>query len=292
VALNPEKKNPTDFALWKFSPKDHQRDMEWPSPWGVGFPSWHIECSTMIKKFLGETIDIHAGGIDHIAIHHTNEIAISEATTGKALAKYWLHSNFVMVDNQKISKSIGNTITLEDIEAKGFSLEAFRLWALQSHYRNEAQFSWPILQAAQNRLDSYQAMADLIWQPVKTDSLNKIVFSDSKILSSLQSDLNSPQALSIIDDKAAILSTKLLPATDINNFRHMLSSIDKLFGLKLADRPDISDAQKTMIASRETARRDKDFVKSDNLRKKLQEQSILVRDTPQGPIWSRLGNQA
>jgi cysteinyl-tRNA synthetase len=122
--------------------------------------------------------------------------------------------------------------------------------------------------------------------------LNKIVFSDSKILSSLQSDLNSPQALSIIDDKAAILSTKLLPATDINNFRHMLSSIDKLFGLKLADRPDISDAQKTMIASRETARRDKDFVKSDNLRKKLQEQSILVRDTPQGPIWSRLGNQA
>ena len=116
VEINPEKKRPSDFALWKFSPTDHQRDMEWDSPWGRGFPGWHIECSAIAMKLLGETIDIHCGGIDHIPVHHTNEIAQSQSASGKPLARHWMHSNHIMVNDQKISKSLGNSITLTDIE--------------------------------------------------------------------------------------------------------------------------------------------------------------------------------
>ena len=122
IALNAQKKNPTDFALWKFSPNGKKRDMEWDSPWGKGFPGWHLECSTLIKEYLGVTIDIHGGGIDHIPIHHTNEIAQSQAANNAPLANYWLHSNFVKVNGQKMSKSLGNLVTLEDVEAKGFDL--------------------------------------------------------------------------------------------------------------------------------------------------------------------------
>ncbi|HET8709204.1 MAG TPA: cysteine--tRNA ligase, partial [Candidatus Saccharimonadales bacterium] len=164
VEYNAEKRNPTDFALWKFSPKDHKRDMEWDSPWGVGFPGWHLECSAMSKKYLGATIDIHSGGIDHIPVHHTNEIAQSEAATGQPLAHYWLHTNHITIEGEKISKSLGNGITLEDIEARGFSLEAFRLHVLESHYRSQSKFSWESLEAAANRLQAYEAMADRQWQ--------------------------------------------------------------------------------------------------------------------------------
>lgn len=141
VKVNPEKRNSTDFALWKFSPKDHKRDMEWDSPWGKGFPGWHLECSAMSMKYLGETIDIHTGGIDHVPIHHTNEVAQSEAITGKPLANIWLHGNHIMVNGEKISKSLGNSIRLQDIQAKGFSPIVLRLHVLESHYRSQSKFS-------------------------------------------------------------------------------------------------------------------------------------------------------
>ena len=165
VEYNQQKHSPTDFALWKFSPTDHQRDMEWDSPWGKGFPGWHLECSALVLKYLGKAIDIHAGGIDHLTVHHPNEIAQSESLNGEPFAKYWLHSNFIQVDGQKMSKSLGNLITLEDIEAKGYSLEAFRLLVLESHYRSEAQFTWDTIAAAQNRLNTYRAMSQLRFQP-------------------------------------------------------------------------------------------------------------------------------
>src|SRR5581483_5008102 len=137
-----------DFALWKFSPKDRQRDMEWDSPWGKGFPGWHLECSAMVKKYLGDTIDIHAGGIDHIPVHHTNEIAQSEAVTGKRFALMWMHTNHILVDGDKIAKSLGNGITLEDIEKQGIELDALRFLVLQSHYRSQSKFDWETLRAA------------------------------------------------------------------------------------------------------------------------------------------------
>ena len=171
IEFNPEKRNATDFALWKLSPNGIKRDMEWDSPWGVGFPGWHIECSAMSVKYLGQTVDIHSGGIDHIPVHHTNEIAQSESATGQPFANLWMHTNHIMVNDEKISKSLGNSVTLEDIEAKGYSLEAFRLHVLESHYRSQSKFSWDSLEAAQNRLRAYNAFADLVWQlPSETDS--------------------------------------------------------------------------------------------------------------------------
>ncbi|HET7529263.1 MAG TPA: cysteine--tRNA ligase, partial [Candidatus Saccharimonadales bacterium] len=148
VEPNPEKRNPSDFALWKFSPKDRQRDMEWDSPWGKGFPGWHIECSAMVKNYFGDTVDIHSGGIDHVPVHHTNEIAQSQALTGKPLANYWMHTNHILIDDKKIAKSEGNGLTLEELEEKGYGLDVLRLLVLQSHYRTQSKFSWEELDAA------------------------------------------------------------------------------------------------------------------------------------------------
>lgn len=287
VEPNPEKRNPTDFALWKFSPTDKKRDMEWDSPWGKGFPGWHLECSTLSLKFLGESIDIHGGGIDHIAVHHTNEIAQSESLTGKPMAKYWMHTNFVQVSGQKMSKSLGNFITLEDIEAKGFSLEAFRLFVYESHYRSEAQFNWAAMQAAQNRLNNYYAAAVLIWQTKDLPSLDKESYDITPILKALQNDLNSAKALSILSSKFDVFSDKLLPDCDKDIFKQMLEKIDALFGFELAKIADITPEQKALIAERETARAAKDWAKSDEIRDSLKEQGITLRDTSQGPIWQR-----
>ena len=212
-------------------------------------------------------------------------------TTGKPLANFWLHSNFVLVDGKKISKSLGNIITLEEIEKLGLDLEAFRLWALESHYRSEAHFSWPIMQAAQNRLNSFRAMADLQWQALKTTGHQQpSFFKDKALLESLQDDLNSPLALSIIDNKADILANNLLNSDELADFKDFLLLIDSLFGFTLAKRLDICDKHKTMIKSREDARKANDFNKSDEIRRQLNEEGLLVRDMAHGPIWSSLAS--
>ena len=152
--MNEEKKHPTDFALWKFSPTDQQRQMEWKSPWGVGFPGWAIECSAMSVKYLGQPFDIHCGGVDHIAVHHENEIAQSEAAYDKPLANYWLHNEFLTVDGRRMGKSEGNAYTLDDVVAKGFDPLALRYFYLTAHYRTKLNFTWEALSAAQNALGS------------------------------------------------------------------------------------------------------------------------------------------
>jgi cysteinyl-tRNA synthetase len=148
-----EKKNATDFALWKFSPQGSQRQMEWESPWGKGFPGWHLECSAMSVKYLGQPFDIHCGGIDHIPVHHTNEIAQSEAAYDKPLANYWMHGEFIVINNDKMAKSTGNFITLETIKEKGFSPLTYRYLLLQTHYRKQLNFTWESLEGAQNGLN-------------------------------------------------------------------------------------------------------------------------------------------
>ncbi len=285
VEANPEKRNPTDFALWKLTPSGQKRDMEWDSPWGRGFPGWHLECSAMSMKYLGETIDIHGGGIDHIPVHHTNEIAQSEAGTGKPFAHYWMHANFITVNAQKISKSLGNGITLEDIQAKGFDLLAVRVLVLESHYRTQSVFSWDTLEAAQNRLNSLRAMADLKWQAIKSESW--LDFDNSVIETSLQSDLNTPQALAYLSECTDVISNKLLSIKDKIAFENFLIKTDALLGLELAKREDIDSLAKQLIAERETARQAKDWTKSDSLRDQLAKKGIIVRDTDAGPIWSR-----
>jgi cysteinyl-tRNA synthetase len=288
VSFNEQKKNPSDFALWKFSPKDHQRDMEWDSPWGKGFPGWHIECSAMSMKYLGPTLDIHTGGIDHVPVHHTNEIAQSEAATGKRYANYWMHSNHVMVEGEKISKSLGNGIRLQEVIDRGISPEAFRLHVLESHYRNQSRFSWESLEAAQNRLHDYKALAALRWQARDTINdwatfgLQDVVDELKEILSD---DLNTPQALAFLSNVSTQLQTVLIEKDMAKHFEIMLQGIDDLLGLKLSEVSDISEEQKRMISERETARQNKDWVKSDELRDKLIEQNVGLRDTTQGVIW-------
>jgi cysteinyl-tRNA synthetase len=264
------KKNPTDFAVWKLSDPAEKRDMEWDSPWGKGFPGWHLECSVMAKELLGETIDIHTGGIDHIPIHHTNEIAQSESVTGKTLANIWMHANHIKVDGTKMSKSLGNIYTLHDIEEKGYDVRAFKLLVLSKHYRTEGNFTWEILEAAQNRLNNWRAASDLRWQqPESTNKLDLIGF--------LQNDLDTPGAVAAIDE---YLETAEIPNTE------SLENIRDLLGIDLLG-DDISGEQKELVKKREEARSSQDWKQSDEIRDQLQAQGITVRDTENGTIWSR-----
>jgi len=292
VQFNREKRNIGDFALWKFSPTDHKRDMEWDSPWGKGFPGWHIECSAMSMKYLGETLDIHAGGIDHVPVHHTNEIAQSEAATGKQFAHHWMHSNHITIEGEKISKSLGNGLTLEDIETKGFDSEVLRLHVLESHYRSQSKFSWESLEAAQNRLRDIRAWADLRHQPsadTMPDELDQLFKSTREdMLAALQNDLNTPIALASLNNIMNYMSNIPIPGVEGKYTDGTLAFIEGLLGLKLANRPDITDEQKTVLHAREQARTGKDWPKSDELRDTLIEQGIGLRDTPHGAVWYRL----
>ena len=277
VEQNPEKRHPSDFALWKFSPSDKSRDMEWDSPWGKGFPGWHIECSAMCLNYLGETVDIHCGGIDHIPIHHTNEIAQSQAVTGKPLAHIWLHTNHILIDDLKISKSLGNGITLEDIEKAGFSLDAFRLLVIESHYRSQSKFSWDSLQAASNRLLRFKNFAVRRYQA--TDGLTE---TPPKLIEAMQNDLDTPSALATLEDYLDRNEHRNLSAASITD---TINLIDKLFGLDLTSTPDISERAKSLIKARMDARQNQDWPKADNLRESLARDNIAVRDEPQGSVW-------
>ncbi len=244
----------------------------------------------MSMKYLGETIDIHAGGIDHVPVHHTNEIAQSEAATGKPFAKHWMHSNHITIEGEKVSKSLGNGITLEDIEAKGINLEAFRLHVLESHYRSQSKFSWESLQAAQNRLKRFRNFAAMRHQ-LNSDYSGSvdpglITFQD-KLHELLNNDLDTPQALAALEAFMDSIEKNEVSASR-GLFESFLQTIDASLGLKLLETTDIEEDQKQLVSEREQARQDKDWAKSDELRNKLAEQGIGLRDTEHGAIWYRL----
>lgn len=310
VAFNTQKRNVSDFALWKFSPKDAKRDMEWDSPWGKGFPGWHIECSAMSMKYLGETLDVHAGGIDHIQVHHTNEIAQSEAATGKRFANYWMHSNHVMVNGEKISKSLGNGIRLQEIAGKGISMSAVRLHILESHYRSQSKFSWESLEAAQNRLEHWQAIADLRWQvmqapdfisedewPKSQEAFDELeaehphTIESARLLkevqAALQDDLDTPKTFSLIDEFLNLIEHDGMTAFLMPSFTKLLQFIQRTLGIDLFSE-DINDSQKKLLGEREEARKSKDWTKSDDLRNKLEVEGIALNDTPRGATWRHI----
>ncbi|HSW89260.1 MAG TPA: cysteine--tRNA ligase, partial [Patescibacteria group bacterium] len=233
------KKNVTDFALWKFSPAGERRQMEWESPWGKGFPGWHIECSAMSMKYLGEQFDIHTGGIDHIPIHHTNEIAQAEAATGKhPFVKYWVHHNFLRVDGEKMSKSLNNFYTVDDIIAKGYKPQALRLLFLGSHYRSELNFTWDALEAAQK---SYDKLVAILCQckneadrtVLSDDKLTKINDLRTRFFSLLEDDLHTPEAMSVLWE--AVKSN--VPGHDKYD---LLVEFDTVLGLGLATSCEIA----------------------------------------------------
>jgi len=284
VEFNPQKRNASDFALWKFSPKDEKRDMEWDSPWGKGFPGWHIECSAMGRKYLGDTMSIHAGGIDHIPVHHTNEIAQSETVTGKPLAHTWVHSNFILVDGKKMSKSLGNFYTLEDIQSKGYSITEFRLAVIASQYQSEAEFSWETMHAARVRLQRFKEASDLRYQPTSTKKVH--TFDTRAVVDALANNLNTPEALSLVDAQLQQYLEEGVTKDQIDDLTSYLRVIDAVFGLGLLDSKDISQQDKDILAKRLLARTDKQWQESDALRDELATNNIKVRDTSIGQIWS------
>ena len=284
------KKNPTDFALWKFSPHGEKRDMEWDSPWGVGFPGWHLECSVMARVLLGDTIDIHTGGIDHIPVHHTNEIAQTESVTGTTFAHMWVHANHMKVDGTKMSKSLGNIYTLGDLQEKGFDLIAFKLFIYSKHYRSEGNFTFENLTAAQNRLKHWRNVAALRHQThddiQKSNEMDPSPAAIGAIREALSEDLNTPEALRIIDETFSYIESRSLDKVNRHTLVELFESIDEMLGLQLLQStPDISDEQKATILERERAREAKDWSKSDTLRETLKADAIVVRDTQSGTIW-------
>lgn len=282
------KKNITDFAVWKFSPTNQTRDMEWDSPWGKGFPGWHLECSVIAQETLGDSIDIHTGGVDHVPVHHTNEIAQTEAVTGTQFSKFWVHNNHLKVDGGKMAKSLGNIYTLSDITSRGYSIDAFKLFVLSKHYRSEGNFTWDNMDMAQKRLDSLERMADLQFQAKPVDNWVQDDKTIVQIADALQNDLNTSVATTAMLRFASQAEDNLVSDHDQANFVDHLQFFDKIFGLHLLARTDISNEQRQMIADREAARQSKDFSLSDNIRDNLLEQGITVRDTPHGAIWFRV----
>lgn len=301
VTRNPEKRNSSDFALWKFSPAGKKRDMEWPTPADLtdnsespmGFPGWHLECSAMAMNLLGETIDIHTGGIDHIPVHHSNEIAQSEAASGVRFSNFWLHNNHLKVDGGKISKSLGNGYSLEQIAERGFNPMDFKLFVLQSHYSAEGNFSFENLEAAQNRLRAWRDIASLRHQihntlDIASDDTAAPYVSRKALLDALNDDLNSPKALAIIDQAFDGLPQQNIDKISRPALVDLLEDIDSLLGLNLVEStPDISDDAKKLIIERERVRENKDWARSDELRDKLaSEFDINVRDTLNGTVWT------
>ncbi|HEY8999131.1 MAG TPA: cysteine--tRNA ligase [Candidatus Saccharimonadales bacterium] len=302
VAFNAQKHNSSDFALWKFSPKGQKRDMEWDSPWGKGFPGWHIECSAMSKKYLGDTLDIHAGGIDHLPVHHTNEIAQSEAATGKRFANYWMHTNHVLIDGDKISKSLGNGITLEDIEKQGYSLEVLRVLVLQSHYRTQSKLNDASLLSAYARLTDLQKFAQLCFQPNVVNekygrfSVEDVEYARQDLLNAMNDDLATPKVMSMLSEyDRNIRRDWLKDQAAFKALRELIEFVDDLLGLSLTNQSDLTKEQRELIQKedmlwRKAKNGEASFADVDEIKKKLMSHHIVVSNfNDSKPLWLRTG---
>lgn len=292
IEFSGEKKSKTDFALWKFSPKGEQRQMEWESPWGKGFPGWHIECSAMSRKFLGDTFDIHCGGIDHVPIHHTNEIAQSESCTGKPMANYWMHGAFLEEESGKMSKSKGEFLRVKTLVDKGYSPLDYRFLCLGTHYRKRLLFSWDILDQAKT---TYGRLKQNILR-LKTES---VALSDQSASGGVEAqsdtaqkhttdftdavndDLNMPQALAVV--WGVVRDESLTPAAKLA----LLYDFDKVLGLDLenAQEEKTADAPAEimeLVNQRIAAKKAKDFKLADELRDKVKSMGWEIVDKKDG----------
>ncbi len=274
VVIDPDKKHPADFSLWfKRVGKFADHTMFWPSPWGDGFPGWHIECSAMSMKYLGETIDIHTGGIDHIPVHHENEIAQSECATGHEFVKYWVHHDFLTVNGTKMSKSLQNFYTVDDIVAHNIHPSAVRLLCMQTSYRKPLNFTWDSLDIANQQLRKLRRFAS------RQGAIGKIhPLYTGKFIEALEDDLNTSIALSVLWE---LYNDTTLVDTDK---WATLIHFDIVLGLDLEQVPTfiISKEAQLLVDQRNTARARKDFALSDELRKNLEVLGYEVLDTPDG----------
>ncbi|MCX6751113.1 MAG: cysteine--tRNA ligase [Candidatus Pacearchaeota archaeon] len=266
-----EKRNKTDFALWKFSEEPGKRQQEWDSPWEIGFPGWHIECSAMSMKYLGETFDIHTGGVDHIPIHHTNEIAQRESATGKKVVNYWMHENFLTFKGEKVSKSKGGLFTIAELEEHGFKPLAYRYFILTGSYRQPIDFSLDILKNSEN---SYERLKN-ICETIKNDKkINKSCLEEFK--KEMDDDLNTPKALQVL--------WKLIRDEKAEGKFQTIKKMDEVFGLKLLEKEkiEIPGEVKRLAEEREKARKEKNWKKADEMRNKINKLGFAVNDTPDG----------
>lgn len=271
VEINPEKKHPNDFALWKFSPKDSMRWQEWDSPWGLGFPGWHIECSAMAIKELGESIDIHLGGEDLRMIHHQNEIAQSECATGKKFATYWLHGAFLTVDGGRMGKSMGNAYTLLDVEQRGYDAMSLRYFYMSAHYRTPLNFTWEALQGANSAL---KKMYDLISGYHVSDEAEIDADYFEKFKHALHDDLNMPKAFSVIWEllKSETVSEEVKVVT--------MLKFDEVLGLKLENFVgfEIPDKVVQLAKTRDAYRKACIWDKADAVRHEIEALGFVVED--------------
>ena len=269
VEVNEEKKHPTDFALWKFSPKGVKRQMEWESPWGVGFPGWHIECTAMSTKYLGEKFDIHTGGEDHIPVHHTNEMAQAEGAFGHDLVRYWIHNAFITFKGNKISKSSGGLWTIADLKKMGFEPLAFRYMVLSSHYRKGMEFSIESLKSAQTallKLRKYRV------EDGKDYEVNQAFRQE--FISKISDDLAMPEALAVV---WKLMKSDLI----VGEKWATLLDMDKVLGLRLGEtvfEEKIPEEIAQLAQQRQQARENKNWAESDRLRELIKSQGYLVED--------------
>ena len=280
VEKNPEKRNLTDFALWKFSPADVRRQMEWESPWGVGFPGWHIECSAMSMKYLGDQLDIHCGGTDHIDVHHTNEIAQSEAATGKNFFNCWMHGAFLIIaGGKKMAKSDGNFLTLENaFLKKEINPLVYRFATFQTHYRKPMEYSEDSVQAARNGLLHLQNQVREVSQNGASQNGTVCEVYKTKFIEMINDDLNMPRALAVVQE---MLKSDISGADKFAT----IMDFDRVLGLSL-DRVDKLEALpgevQKLVDDRQAARAARDWAMSDQLRDAIQNMGYTVHDTKDG----------
>jgi len=301
LVSDPEKRHPFDFALWLFTKGIHEKhQMRWNSPWGVGFPGWHIECSAISTKYLGNPFDIHTGGVDHIPVHHENEIAQTEAATGKKMANFWMHNEFNLVDGEKMSKSKGNFYTLSDVEKRGFDLLALKYLYLTSHYKTPLNFTWECLRAAQKSLFCLKGyLKTFVWREIaqakfkdatsflkrveNIDLLKNNNYRDLFMLA-ISDDLNTPRSLGIL--------WKMIKDEEFSNILKIANILDfdKIFGLRLKETIlnfDFSEGIKIekLVSRRDRLRKEGKWDDADLLRRKILALGVDVRDNPKGSSW-------
>ncbi|HJN85439.1 MAG TPA: cysteine--tRNA ligase [Patescibacteria group bacterium] len=275
VEVNKEKKNTTDFALWKFSPEGKKRQMEWESPWGIGFPGWHIECTAMSVKYLGSLYDIHTGGMDLKMVHHPNEIAQSEGALGTTEARFWMHGEFLQVDGGKMSKSLGNAYSIDDIIAKSIDPLAFRYLTLTAHYRSHLNFTWDSLEAAQSALKKLR----MIVREWDTPAIGCVEY-EKRFAEAINDDLDSPQAIAIVwelvHDATQLTSAKA----------QSLLKFESVLGLGLLDFISreliVPEKVQKLVDQRAIARDTKDWEEGDRLRDEAKKLGFVIEDTPDG----------
>jgi len=293
VKENPDKKDPRDFALWKFSDKPGERQMEWESPWGLGFPGWHIECSAMSMKYLGDSFDVHLGGEDLRSTHHPNEIAQSEAATKKKFVNYWIHVTFLKIDGKRMGKSLGNAYTINDIKKKGFNPVSLRYLYLSAHYKEAQNFTWKSLEASEVSLENLYNYISIFRKSYERTSLSeekqeKVIKFQEEYREALNNDLNTPKALAVL---WKVIKSNI---PDCDKY-DLLISFDEVLslGLRNIDKTKIKIPQevKSFVDKRGEHRKKKDFENADKVRKQIEEKGYIVEDTQSGPVVKPINKQ-